>query len=194
MEGRPDRFTAFMDANVLVPALTRNLMLSLAERYMFRIRWSACVLDEFERAFLRIHPQATQQRARKHRDDMNKAFEDARVSGYEALEPAFSSGPYRNDAHVMAAAKHCGAAVIVTDNLSDFPAAMLQPLGMEALCADNFIADAIDLDQELAVEAIGAMRRRFKRPEITAAVLLEKMRALGLRQSADLLEVYREHL
>ena len=194
MEGRPDRFTAFMDANVLVPVLTRNLILSLADRYMFRVRWSACVLDEFERAFLRIHPQETPQRARNHRDAMNRAFQDACVSGYEALEPAFASGPDRNDAHVMAAAQHCGAAVIVTDNLKDFPAEMLQPLAIEALSADHFIADAIDLDQDLAVAAIGAMRLRLKNPEITATSLLDKMRARGLRQSADLLDVYRAHL
>lgn len=194
MEGRPDRFTAFIDANVLVPSLKRNLILSLAHKNMFRIRWSACVLDEFERAFLRIYPQETPQRARKHREAMTKAYPHACVSGYEALEAAFVSGPDANDAHVMAAAAHCGAAVVVTDNLTDFPASLLQPLGMEALSADHFIADAIDLDQELAVLAIGAMRCRFKKPEITAAVLLEKMRDINLHQSADLLEVYRTHL
>jgi len=71
---------------------------------------------------------------------------------------------------------------------------MLQPLAIEALSADHFIADAIDLDQDLAVAAIGAMRLRLKNPEITATSLLDKMRARGLRQSADLLDVYRAHL
>jgi len=194
MEARPDRFTVFLDANVLVPALTRNLILSLADKDRFRICWSARVLDEFERAFLKVIPQESPERARKQRDAMMKAFPHACVSGYEALEPAFASGPDRNDAHVMAAAQHCGADVIVTDNLKDFPAAMLQPLAIEALSADHFIADAIDLDQDLAVAAIGAMRLRLKNPEITATSLLDKMRARGLRQSADLLDVYRAHL
>lgn len=125
---------------------------------------------------------------------MNKAFPHACVSGYEALEPAFAAASDRDDAHVMAAAQHCGAAVIVTDNLKDFPATLLQPLMIEALSADHFIADAIDLDQDLAVAAIGDMRLRLENPAITAAALLDKMRALGLRQSADLLDVYRAHL
>lgn len=194
MEARPDRFTVFLDANVLVPALTRNLILSLADKDRFRICWSARVLDEFERAFIKIYPTAASGLARKQRDAMNRAFPHACVSGYEALAPAFASGPDGDDAHVMAAAQHCGAEVIVTENLKDFPAALLEPLLIEALSADHFIADAIDLDQDLAVAAIGAMRGRLKNPAITAAALLDKMRALGLRQSADLLDVYRAHL
>lgn len=37
MEARPDRFTVFLDANVLVPALTRNLILSLAHKDIFEV-------------------------------------------------------------------------------------------------------------------------------------------------------------
>lgn len=183
-----------MDANVLVPVLTRNLILLLAERYMFRIRWSICVLDEFERAFLKLYPTEAPERARRHRDAMTLAFQEACVSDYETLEPAFRSGPDPCDAHVMAAAKHCGAVVIVIDNLADFPQSMLRPLGLEALSADHFIADAIDLDQELAVTAIREMRARLKKLEITSDILLDRMRVLKLHQSADILEIYRSQL
>lgn len=48
MDQRPDRFTAFIDANVLIPALKRNILLSLAHAGLFRARWSAIVLQEVE--------------------------------------------------------------------------------------------------------------------------------------------------
>ncbi|MFO7854235.1 MAG: hypothetical protein R6V44_03255 [Paracoccaceae bacterium] len=57
MEARPDRFTAFVDANVLVPVLWRNLLLSPAEAGLYRLRLSEAVLAEVERAIPRANPR-----------------------------------------------------------------------------------------------------------------------------------------
>lgn len=54
MSARADRFTVVLDSNVLVGALTRNVLLSLAEAGFFRPRWTTDILDEFERAFDRL--------------------------------------------------------------------------------------------------------------------------------------------
>ena len=48
-----NRFTVVADACVLVPPLVRNLLLSLAEAELFRLRWSERIMDEFERGFAR---------------------------------------------------------------------------------------------------------------------------------------------
>lgn len=45
-----NRFTVFVDACSLAGALKRNLLLTLAEGDFYRIRWSAPVLDETQRA------------------------------------------------------------------------------------------------------------------------------------------------
>ncbi|MDI3317774.1 MAG: hypothetical protein QJR14_09195 [Bacillota bacterium] len=42
-------FVAFLDANVLYPAVLRDVLLSLAEAGVCQIRWSPDVLDEMER-------------------------------------------------------------------------------------------------------------------------------------------------
>ena len=87
----------------------------------------------------------------------------------------------------MTGAGQYSAAIVVTDNLKDFPADILGPLNLEARSADDFIADTIALDPGRAVAAVRTMRERFKRPEKTAEVLLLDMEAEGLTETVDVL-------
>ncbi len=194
MERRPDRFTALIDANALVPVLQRNLILSFAGAGCYRPRWSSKILDEVERTLERIVPSIDAEKARAQRLAIERAFPEGAVDGWEPLKAAFASGRDPNDAHVTAAAMRCGAAVIVTANLKDFAPEFLAPFDMEAVAPDDFLADAIDLDQERAVAVVSAMRNRLKRPELTAETLLTKMDDLGLSQTAALLRPYSASL
>ena len=87
-----NRFTVVTDACVLVPPLTRNLLLSLAEAHLFRVRWSARILDEFERGFVRDvlrsdHPDPLAA-ARRARATMEAAFPEAMICGGASFPPA----------------------------------------------------------------------------------------------------------
>lgn len=88
---------------------------------------------------------------------------------------------------MLAAALKTRAAIIVVDNLKDFPPAILGPLNLEARSADEFIADTIALDPGRAVAAVRTMRQRFKRPEKTVEALLLDMEAGGLTETVDVL-------
>lgn len=188
MEARPDRFTVFVDACALVPVRQRDLILSFAAAGCFRLRWSERVLDEFQRALLRVYPDLGEECARRQRTRMEEAFPEALVSGCEQLTALFGNGPDPNDAHVMAAAKQCDAAVIVTANVKHFPPDLLRPVGIEAVTPDDFIADAIDVDQDVAVAVVARLRARLGNPTIDAAGLIAQFRRLNLSQTADLLE------
>ena len=63
---------------------------------------------------------------------MERAFEEATVTGYEELLSGFGELPDANDAHVIAAAVKTRASVIVTENLRDFQERILKPLDLEA--------------------------------------------------------------
>lgn len=186
------RFIALLDACVLAPALTRNLLLSLAEADFYRPRWSRQILDETERAIERILQGKgavdSSQRALRARVAMERAFDEACVEGYEDVEGAVPTLPDAADSHVVAAAIKTGAAVIVTDNVKDFPAVALGRLNLEARSADTFIADTIDLDASRAVPALKRMRERLNRPEKTAEILLLDMERFGLVQTVDVLK------
>ncbi len=152
-------------------ALKRNLLLTLAEAEFFRLRWSAPILDETQAAIEKILtekgvPDAAD-RARRARASMEDAFEEAMVSDFGVFLPACQNLPDPNGAHIVAAALKTQAAMIVTDNLKDFPDAYLNALNIEVRSADAFIADTIALDPGRAVAAIRMMRARFKKPEKT---------------------------
>ncbi|GGC16600.1 hypothetical protein GCM10011494_39380 [Novosphingobium endophyticum] len=49
-----NRYTAFIDACTLVSVWRRNLLLTLAEAEFFRVRWSNKVMEETERAIVRL--------------------------------------------------------------------------------------------------------------------------------------------
>lgn len=187
-----NRYTAFIDACTLASALRRNLLLTLAEAEFFRVRWSAQVLDETERAIGAIlagkgySTDDARDRAARARFAMEKAFEEAPVDDYQHLISACGM-PDDNDKHVLAAALKAQAATIVTENLKDFPEAIIAPLNIEARSADAFIADTIALDTGRAVAAIRTMRIRLKRPEKNAEQLLLDMEAAGLTETVDIL-------
>lgn len=193
-----NRFTALIDACSLAGTLRRNLLLSLAEAEFFRIRWSARILDETEAAIGKIldargYADAAD-RARRARAAMEAAFEEASVGALDGMMAAAAGFPDPDDAHVLAAALKTQAAVIVTENLKDFPAGVVAPLNIDVRSADAFIADTIDLDPGRAVAAIRRMRERLRRPEKSADTLLLDMEAEGLVQTVDVLRPHVDSL
>lgn len=77
----------------------------------------------------------------------------------------------------------------MTENLKDFPSAILGPLNLEAKSANAFIADTIALETASAVQAIQRMRLRFKKPELSAGQLLLEMDARGPTETVDVLRL-----
>jgi predicted nucleic acid-binding protein len=66
----------------------------------------------------------------RHRiDQMNAAFPDALVTGFEALIGQMANDP--KDRHVLAAAVRGGAEVLVTENLRDFPPEAVRPYDLQ---------------------------------------------------------------
>jgi hypothetical protein len=188
-----NRFMAFIDACVLQGALTRNMLLTLAEADFFRVRWSGPVLDETQRAVAgylakRGDPAAVA-KGLAARAAMERAFADAAVEGWEDIANGILL-PDPKDVHVLAAAVRAGASILVTDNLKDFPAAILTRYEIEAKAGDQFLADTIDLDIGRAVSAIARMRRRFNKPSLTPEALLLELEARGLFETADILRAH----
>ncbi len=111
---------AFYDANVLYPSGLRNFLMHLALTGPFRAYWSADVHDEWIRNLGKNRPDLTRDKLERTRRLTDLALPGAIVSGYEHLIETIEL-PDRDDRHVVAAAIHCGASVIVTLNLADFP-------------------------------------------------------------------------
>ena len=186
-----NRYTAVIDACSLVSVWRRNLLLTLAEAEFFRVRWSDTILQETQFALQKIHEErgsdGPEGRAERAIASMRRAFPEASVEDYEGLICACERMPDANDRHVVAAAIRTQAQAVVTENLRDFPEAVLIGFGLEARCADGFIADTIALDEGRAIAAIRKMRERLRKPELGPEDLIRSLEANSLVETASIL-------
>lgn len=182
------RFVVLFDACVLYPAPLRDFLLRLAVTGLFAARWTEQIHDEWTRNLLAARPELGDQ-LKRTRCLMNEAVADSLVEGYESLIEGLAL-PDPDDRHVLAAAIRCGAQIIVTFNLKDFPEEVLAAYGIEAMHPDRFIEHQFDLHQGLVIATAKQHRAALLRPPKTAEQYLETLAAQGLVVTADRLREY----
>ncbi len=188
-----NRFTVVYDACVLYPAPLRDLLMRLALTDLYRARWSDQIHQEWIGAVLRNRPDLTREQLERTRSLMNAHVRDALVDGYQALIPALEL-PDPNDRHVLAAAIKCGADLILTFNLGDFPEQVLASYGISACHPDAFLIDQLNLDPENVCTAIRKHRASLKKPPKTVEAYLETMGEQGLEEFTQSVRNYTAEL
>jgi len=170
----------------------------LARAEMFRFRWTDRILDETRSAMTGMFIQRdfeeaeAVQRATSSIDAMKAAFPESMIEGDFTDVPDYPGIADLKDNHVLHAAIRCQASMLVTDNIKDFPTEALEPYSVEIATADNFIADAIDLDRYRAAEAIKVLRSRLTNPPMSAAELLDLWETRhGLTETVSLLRPFQ---
>jgi hypothetical protein len=184
---------AFLDASALYPSLLRNILMRLALRDLFRAFWSERVQDEWTRSVLRDRPHLSPAAIDRTRRLMDENINDANVSGYEHLIATITL-PDVDDRHVLAAALHCGATIIVTANLRDFPNEALAAHGIEAQHPDAFIFDLFKTSPNEVVAALRELRADLVNPPMAASDLLAAMTRQGLPTTAKALSGFIDEL
>jgi predicted nucleic acid-binding protein len=175
-------FVVLYDACVLYPAPLRDLLLRIAESGVVRARWTEEILEECFRNILKDRKDLSPARLERTRQLMREVLPDCLVTGYEGLIPAIKL-PDPKDRHVLAAAIHASAQLIVTTNLKHFPEKALKPYHMEAMHPDDFVLDAIDLSPNVVTQVVREQAASLKNPPRSVGDLLETLREQGLVQS-----------
>jgi len=151
---KPSGYIALLDASVLFPVFTSNLLLWLAYRQIYQPKWSHDIHEEWVERRLARYPNASRAALEQKRDRMDLEFEEALVTGYEPLIATLSfSDP--DDRHVLAAAISCKAAVIVTND-RDFEH-LPKEIEIAAQTADDFIAAQVGVTAGSAREVAIAL-------------------------------------
>jgi len=187
-----DRLSAVLDANVLYPFLVRDVLLSFADAGLYRPLWTDRINEEWSSNLIEKLPGKEAQ-IRATIQVMNGAFPEALVRQYEDLIENLQL-PDIDDRHVLAAAIHCGASVIVTENLKDFPSVILEQYGLDALTADEFVLNALEIYPADAVKALKRMRLRYAAPPYDQEQLLQAMLRCGLGRTVAFLTPQVESL
>jgi hypothetical protein len=158
----------------------------LALTGIFRAHWSAKVHDEWMRNLLKNRPELSWDKLERTRQLMEKALPDAMVVGFEPLIPSLEL-PDRDDRHVLAAAIHCGADVIVTANLGHFPRLAVAHYGIHPLHPDDFVMELYDNFPDLVVEAANQHRASLRNPAKSVDEYLAELYQQGLSKSVNVL-------
>jgi len=113
------------------------------------------------------------------RDLLNAHVRDALVDGHQPLIQALQL-PDPDDRHVLAAAIRCGADLIITFNLDDFPEDTLASHGLGAYHPDPFLIDQLHLDAVRVCTAMRQHRASLKNPPKTVEEYLATLEEKGL--------------
>jgi predicted nucleic acid-binding protein len=162
----------FIDTCVLLKPYLCDALLTIAEAGVYRPLWSPMVMAELERNLAR---RGLDEKQIRHRiDQMNEAFPDALVTGYEALIGEMTNDP--KDRHILAAAVRGAAEVLVTENLRDFPDEAVNTYNIAIVSQDTFLLDALDLRP---ADVVGALRRQVSRYHREPRTIESLMAILG---------------
>jgi len=163
---------ALLDACVLYPVGLRDTLLSVAQAGAFRPLWSAQILAETRAAIIRSVPDVDPARIDRMLADMQAAFPDATVSGYERLVGDMANHP--SDRHVLAAAARGYATLVVTWNVRHFPRRACAPHGVCVQTPDQFLTGLFGESPDSVLEALRNQSRRYMAPPISVEEIMRR--------------------
>ncbi len=177
---------AILDACVLYPAPLRDFFMRLAVK-LDQPKCTDAIHEEWIRNVLKDRPTLTLAQLTRTREMMNLYGGQCLVTDYEALIRALSL-PDPDDRHVLAAAIAAHAPIIVTFNLSDFPAQTLSAYKTHAAHPDDFAVSLYQSDPEQFVQLVKLHRQALVNPPREVGEYLATLARCGLRKTVALLQ------
>lgn len=165
-------FVVVLDTCALFPQTLRDTLLRAAEANLYSPRWSEEILEELRRN-LQEDRGLTEEQAQHLLTAMGSAFPEAMVAGHGSLIGRMTNHP--DDRHVLAAAVHCRAQVIVTDNLKDFPEAAISSYDIEAQTPDEFLQRLFDRYPEAMARIVVEQNASRQKPPETLQTTLTRL-------------------
>jgi predicted nucleic acid-binding protein len=159
-----NEYSVVLDACVLAPMPLCDTLLRCAEEpALYRVLWSEQTLEEVDRTLQKFG--YTDEQAKRRLRKMREAFPEASIFVPPGLLAAVPEIPDPDDRHVVAAAIHTHAHVIVTTNLKHFPQAALAPHQILIQGPDDFLVHQFHLNPDrmleiLDTQASGSRQRR----------------------------------
>ena len=166
-----------LDACVLYPTVMREMLLGVARYDLYTPLWSARILEEWARAARKLGAEG-EAIARGEVAMIQSAFPNASVARHPGLEARLWL-PDENDIHVLAAAVHGNADLIVTMNAKDFPRGILAEEGVARADPDAFLMGHFQAAPEAVTqvaEKTVAEARRLSGEDWNIRSLLKKAR------------------
>src|SRR4051794_5843672 len=167
--------------------------MQLALTDLIQARWTDEIHDEWIRSVLSDRPDIKPESLARCRELMDRHVPDCLVVGYETLIPTLTL-PDPDDRHVLAAAIHAQAELIVTFNLGDFPRSVLANFGIEPIDPDEFITRLCDEREASVLAAARLHRTSLKKPPKTVAEYLATLGKCRLTGTVSRLRAHEDEI
>ncbi|MEM7732280.1 MAG: PIN domain-containing protein [Pseudomonadota bacterium] len=149
---------ALLDTCVIYPTVMREMLLGVARAGGFHPLWSARIIEEWQRAAVKLGPDGVAQ-AGAEAVLLARDWPQAEVTWPPSLEARLWL-PDPADVHVLAAAVAGHADVIVTLNSKDFPRNMLAEEGVSRADPDAFLMGLHAARPHMVAQAADAVLAR----------------------------------
>lgn len=182
-----------LDTCVLYPPALRDLFMWLASARAYRPRWTNEIHEEWIRNVLKDRPELERETLERTRHLMDAIRPECLVVGYEHLTPNLIL-PDANDRHVLAAAIQTNASIIVTFNLSDFPATVLEAYHVRAEHPDSFLVSLFEQKPEVFLRGVRKHRASLRMPPKTVEEYILTLRTNQLPRLAAKLAFHQDEI
>ncbi|KRS14412.1 hypothetical protein XM53_01415 [Roseovarius atlanticus] len=146
---------AVLDTCVIYPTVMRQMLLGAAKRGVFQPLWSARIIEEWQRAVVKLGPDGIAQ-AQAEAAMLTVEWPDAEVTWPPSLESRLWL-PDPADIHVLAAAIAGSADLILTVNAKDFPRNILAEEGISRADPDTFLLGVFESQPEVMQDVAAAV-------------------------------------
>ena len=136
-----------IDTCVIYPTVMRQMVLCVAGQGVFTPLWSARIIEEWQRAAVKLGPEGVAQ-AGAEAALLTANWPEAEVVWARSLEARLWL-PDPSDTHVLAAAIAGSADLILTLNAKDFPRNILAEEGLSRSDPDGFLLGIWEAQPEL---------------------------------------------
>lgn len=155
------RLTAVIDANVLVQAPLRDTLLRLAEGpELYRPLWSEEIMAEVRRTLAGQFGIAPNRIAHLE-SKLREHFPEAWIEDFEPLISSMTNDA--KDRHVLAAAAHSKARMVVTYNLKHFPLSSTKLWRVVAVGPSQFLKKLYASDPQAVAEVLREQATNIRR-------------------------------
>lgn len=163
-----------LDADVLVPVLVCDLLLSIFDAELLQPAVSSTILEEVERSLIVDFPRLDPDGLRRRVDGMARALA-LHVHDVTQENDAALAGINRKDRHVAALALNQHADLVVTNDRRLRREINARSMPLRALSADEFVLRLVLDDRTQVDDVIDELVTKRQRRPVTRAALLDQL-------------------
>lgn len=168
------RLVAALDADVLVPILSCDFLLTAFDLGLYEPVASTETIAEVERNLIEDRPQLDPAGLRRRVDQMRVALEDHIIDAGSVDDAADAINP--KDRHVIAAALAGEASIVVTNDKRLRAETATAAINLVPMSADDFAAHLLQLVPHDVDDVLNALAAKRKKRPVTTVQIVDALR------------------